>query len=100
MAVAVFVPDGPVPSNLADIAMQAADLPVNPAGWDALAGYPIVADPPPPTVPNGMKLSAGAVIIEPDGRVWLVEPTNHYGGYHRTFPKGTIEGGGRFEQRR
>ena len=40
-----------------------------------------------------MKLSAGAVIIEPDGRVWLVEPTNHHGGYHRSFPKGTIEGG-------
>ena len=93
MAVAVFVPDGPAPSQLAGIAMQAAGLPATAAGWDALAGHTNEADPPPPTVPSGMKLSAGAVIIERDGRVWLVEPTNHYGGYHRTFPKGTIESG-------
>ena len=93
MAVAVFVPDGPAPSQLAGIAMQAAGLPATAAGWDALAGHTNEADPPPPTVPSGMKLSAGAVIIERDGRVWLLEPTNHYGGYHRTFPKGTIESG-------
>jgi 8-oxo-dGTP pyrophosphatase MutT (NUDIX family) len=37
------------------------------------------------------------VILEPDGRVWLYEPTNHYGGYERTFPKGTRDGGDSFE---
>ena len=53
MAVAVFVPDGPAPSQLAGIAMQAAGLPATAAGWDALAGHTNEADPPPPTVPSG-----------------------------------------------
>ena len=39
----------------------------------------------------------GAVIIEPDNRVWLYEPTNHYGDYQRTFPKGTVDAGDSFE---
>lgn len=46
--------------------------------------------------PPGEKLSpssAGLVMIEPDGRVWIVEPTGHFGGYSYTFPKGRIEGG-------
>ena len=42
---------------------------------------------------NVKKLSAGAVIVEPDGRCWLFEPTNHFGGYKLTFPKGTVEAG-------
>lgn len=37
--------------------------------------------------------SAGVIIKEPDGRVWLVEPLNHYGGYEHTFPKGTQDEG-------
>jgi 8-oxo-dGTP pyrophosphatase MutT (NUDIX family) len=43
------------------------------------------------------KRAAGAVIREPDGRVWLYEPTNHYGGYQQTFPKGTVDGADSFE---
>jgi ADP-ribose pyrophosphatase YjhB (NUDIX family) len=38
-------------------------------------------------------ISAGAVIIEADGRIWLFEPTNHYRGYKYTFPKGRVEDG-------
>lgn len=38
-------------------------------------------------------LSAGAIIQEPDGRVWLLEPYNHFGGYQQTFPKGGVEEG-------
>ena len=37
------------------------------------------------------------MILEPDGRVWLYEPTNHYGSYQRTFPKGTVDAGDSFE---
>jgi len=36
----------------------------------------------------GKDPAAGAVIVEPDGRVWLISPTNAFGGYKRTFPKG------------
>lgn len=35
---------------------------------------------------------AGTVIVEPDGRVWIIESTNHFTGA-RTFPKGTVDEG-------
>lgn len=39
------------------------------------------------------RVGAGVIIQEPDGRVWLVEPKNHFGGYEQTFPKGGQEEG-------
>lgn len=42
--------------------------------------------------------ASGAVVVEPDGRVWIYEPANHYGGYEHTFPKGTLEKGLSLEQ--
>ena len=48
---------------------------------------------PPLHVPPGMHVSAGVIMLEPDGRVWLYEPTGHYGGYVHTFAKGTVEEG-------
>ena len=33
------------------------------------------------------------VAVEPDGRVWVVAPTNAFGGYPATFPKGSVEPG-------
>jgi 8-oxo-dGTP pyrophosphatase MutT (NUDIX family) len=30
----------------------------------------------------------GAVVVEPDGRIWVVHPKNGFGGYKTTFPKG------------
>jgi 8-oxo-dGTP pyrophosphatase MutT (NUDIX family) len=39
---------------------------------------------------NVNKYSAGVIIEEDDGRIWLVKPTNAYGGYEATFPKGGI----------
>jgi 8-oxo-dGTP pyrophosphatase MutT (NUDIX family) len=74
--------------------------------WDANSAAPAWAtDPPPafwaktpdvdvgptPKAPLG-KLSTGVVMIE-DGKVWVYEPKNHYGGYSTAFPKGTQEAG-------
>lgn len=42
--------------------------------------------------PDGKIPAAGVVIQEPDGRFWLVAPSNAFGGYTATFPKGRIEG--------
>lgn len=42
---------------------------------------------------KGLKVSAGVIIMEPDGRVWIYEPKGHFGGYKNTFPKGTQEKG-------
>ncbi|MEH8155009.1 MULTISPECIES: NUDIX hydrolase [Aeromonas] len=51
------------------------------------------ADPaePPFDCPTGYKAAAGAVIVEADGRVWVVHPSNQFGGYQMTFPKGRAD---------
>lgn len=38
-------------------------------------------------------LSAGLLLTFPDGRIVVVEPTEHFGGYSNTFPKGRVEKG-------
>lgn len=43
-----------------------------------------------PTLPQG-KISTGVLVQEADGRIWVVEPKDHYGGYEHTFPKGKLE---------
>lgn len=37
--------------------------------------------------------SSGVVILESHDKVWIVHPTDQYGGYSATFPKGTFEYG-------
>ena len=49
---------------------------------------------PPFVLPPGMRAAAGAVVVEDDGRVWLVSPSNGFGGYSATFPKGRLDAGG------
>ena len=44
-------------------------------------------------VKPGLRAASGVVIEEPDGRVWLVSPTNAFGGYKNTFPKGKVDPG-------
>ena len=66
-----------------------------PAGgdWSKVDGTGSFDEPPPPHLPPGMRLGAGVVIEEPDGRIWTVNPLNQFGGYAETFPKGGIEKG-------
>jgi ADP-ribose pyrophosphatase YjhB (NUDIX family) len=91
-AVAVFVPGGTCPTALCEIPMQQATLPSHgdcPAGlagdgthdpeWAMPAGRP------------DLIRKAGAIVLEPDERVWVIEPTNHYWGTIASFPKGTLE---------
>jgi 8-oxo-dGTP pyrophosphatase MutT (NUDIX family) len=37
------------------------------------------------------KYSAGVIIEENDGRIWIVRPDGQFGGYKETFPKGRLE---------
>ena len=73
------------------------DLPQGNAGWDTLAANDSkdkpFDEPPLPKLTAGKHQGAGVIIREPDGRVWIVHPTNQYGGYKATFPKGTVEAG-------
>jgi 8-oxo-dGTP pyrophosphatase MutT (NUDIX family) len=48
---------------------------------------------PPFVLPAGKQAAAGAVVREDDGRLWLVAPSNGFGGYEATFPKGRVEPG-------
>ncbi len=93
-AVATFVPDGDVPLALHGVPFrQWRDHPTTAEGWDYVDGVnDDLAEPPVKTRP-GKSIGAGVIIEEPDGRVWLTAPTNGFGGYDATFPKGTAEGG-------
>lgn len=91
-ALARVVPGGPMPKVLNGVSLSVwADRPSTPAGWEALAAqHPI----PEPVfkVPAGKAPAAGAVVQEPDGRYWIVHPSNTFGGYAATFPKGSLDG--------
>ena len=41
----------------------------------------------------GKPAASGVVILEDDGRVWVVSPSNAFGGYVNTFPKGKLDPG-------
>jgi 8-oxo-dGTP pyrophosphatase MutT (NUDIX family) len=94
-AIAVTVPDGPVPALLNGIVLARWSEPAGGTDlvrWgdaDGLTAF----DEPPFEPPAGLAPAAGVVTLEPDGRVWLVAPTNGYGGYKVTFPKGKLEPG-------
>jgi 8-oxo-dGTP pyrophosphatase MutT (NUDIX family) len=57
----------------------------------ACLGAAVIAEPP-FILPAGRQPAAGAVVREADGRIWLVAPSNGFGGYAVTFPKGRVEG--------
>ncbi len=84
-AVATFVPGSAVPERLYDLPVTA--VPPDDATRLAL----LELDEPPFTPPPGLAPAAGAVVVEPQGRVWLVHPTNGFGGYQATFPKGRVD---------
>lgn len=92
-SIATVVPGGPLPPALNGIAFSPwSAAPDSADGWQAcVAGGDI--DEPPFALPSGMAAAAGVVILEDDGRVWLVAPSNGFGGYAATFPKGRVDPG-------
>lgn len=91
-ATACVIPDGPMPDEINGIPIARwSNAPTTDAGWETLASQQLIEEPD-FIVPSGYKPAAGAVIREADGRIWLVAPSNAYGGYQATFPKGTMEG--------
>lgn len=93
-AVATFVPGGDVPLSINGIPVRPwRDHPRTVEGWDYLPGINHDLEEPPFVVPPGKKAAAGVVITESDGRVWIIAPTNAFGGYDASIPKGTVEPG-------
>lgn len=48
----------------------------------------------PPFEANSLPAAAGAAVVESDDRGWVVAPTNAFGGFKATFPKGHSNGPG------
>jgi ADP-ribose pyrophosphatase YjhB (NUDIX family) len=93
-AVATFLPNGDVPKDLHGIPFRAwNDHPRTEEGWDYVDGQMDDLEEPAMKLPAGKKPASGVIIEEADGRVWVVHPTNAFGGYKATFPKGGAEQG-------
>jgi 8-oxo-dGTP pyrophosphatase MutT (NUDIX family) len=93
-AVATFVPGGDCPARLNGVSFTAwRDHPTTDEGWDYCDGVEDDLAEPPIEAVHGKSIGAGAIIEEVDGRVWVVHPTNAFGGYKATWPKGTAEPG-------
>lgn len=91
-AVATFTPGGKTPEVLNGVPFKPWTPPKE--GWAAVKGTNEKLDQDFPFEPHPTKKTgAGVIIMEPDGRVWLTKPTNEFGGYKNTFPKGTAESG-------
>lgn len=92
-SIATFIPGSPVPASLNGIVFTSwAGAPSTQEGWSIVVGQVELEEP--ALVLNGSKkAAAGVVIEEADGRIWLVSPTNAFGGYQQTFPKGKADAG-------
>jgi ADP-ribose pyrophosphatase YjhB (NUDIX family) len=87
---ATAIPGSAMPGAIGDIDIHSwTEAPVGGADWERLAER-ATFDEPAFKVKPGKNPASGAVVVEPDGRVWVVSPSNQYAGYTNTFPKGTI----------
>lgn len=89
-AIATVIPGGDMPESLNGIAFASWTPPAEDQ-WDYVEGQKDDLVEPELHCPAGKEPASGLVIVETDGRVWVVSPTNKFGGYKTTFPKGKVE---------
>lgn len=93
-SVAVWTPDSPVPTELNGLPIGPwQDFPASLQAWNENEGQLSSMKEPPLTIPDGMFAASGCVIVEPDGRFWIVAPTNEFAGAIHTIPKGRLDDG-------
>lgn len=91
-AVATFTPGSAVPGEIAGITLAHwTDHPDTLEEWGNVEGQMPDMDEPPLQMKPGKQAASGVIIEDPDGRVWVISPTNKFGGYRNTFPKGKEE---------
>ncbi len=93
--IATVTPNGRVLASLHGIAFADwAKVPTTAAGWEEQVMLRAAAFTEPPMAhAPGKATASGVVILEDDGRVWVISPSNAFGGYVNTFPKGKLEDG-------
>ena len=89
---ATVVPDWPLPERLNRIDVVSwVDAPTDVPGWEKQAAQQMhFIEPAMASVP-GKPPASGVVVLESDGRVWVVSPSNQHGDYVNTFPKGKLD---------
>ncbi len=91
--VATVIPLGALPPMLNGVPFAPwIDAPATNEAWGEVAGQADIAEPP-FELPPSRSPAAGVVVVEDDGRVWAVSPSNRFGGYDATFPKGRVDPG-------
>lgn len=94
LTTATVIPDGPMPTELNGTPFEHWHAaPTTASGWNTHNGLKPDLIEPVMEVPSGKKAAVGVVIVENDGRVWVVHPSNGYGRYSATWPKGRVESG-------
>lgn len=92
-AVATFVPAGIAPGSLNGVAfMPWLDTPADDE-WDFVDGQNDDLVEPALAQVKGKHPASGVIVTEPDGRVWIIAPTNRFSNTINTFPKGGREEG-------
>ena len=92
-AAASFVPAGTTPESLNGVAFAPwLDVPAD-EDWDFVEGQNDDLEEPPLAQVKGKHSASGVIITEPDGRVWIIAPTNRFSNTINTFPKGGKEDG-------
>lgn len=93
--IATVVSDGPMPTSLNGIDVVSwIGAPTDTSAWGSLALQQTEEFTEPPMVSApGKSAASGVVILEDDGRVWVVSPSNAFGNYVNTFPKGKQDPG-------
>ena len=90
-AVATVTPAGPTPVELNSIPFTPwTGAPSTDDMWAKVSGQHVgLFDESILTVAPGKHTAAGIVTKTSDGRIWIVHPSNAFGGYPSPFPKGT-----------
>jgi 8-oxo-dGTP pyrophosphatase MutT (NUDIX family) len=92
LAAVTFVPGSVCAGMLGGVPLAPCVRETVDAACRRAGAAPALAEPP-FVLPAGKHAAAGAVVREADGRLWLVAPSNAFGGYTATFPKGRVEPG-------
>lgn len=91
-AIATITPGCEMPGgDLNGVAFAPWAAPEDEDMWDYVDGVKDDLNEPELKCPIDKQAASGLIIAEPDGRVWVVSPTNKFGGYSNTFPKGKVE---------